>query len=55
MTSRQVVITASPGEADIVTCLDGRASEPGGAAGTRGEAGELLRAEGVQSQCHGRI
>lgn len=23
VTSRQVVITASPGEADIVTCLDG--------------------------------
>lgn len=56
VTSRQVVITASPGEADIVTCLDrGEPPEPGGAAGTRGEAGELLRAEGVQSQCHGRI
>ena len=33
----------------------GEPPEPGGAAGTRGEAGELLRAEGVQSQCHGRI
>ena len=29
VTSRQVVITASPGEADIVTCLDGGASGAG--------------------------
>ena len=33
----------------------GEPPEPGGAAGTRGEAGELLRAEGVQSQCHGEV